>query len=407
MLSIILIVLYISLALRVSIYFAAPHMAEEVCRLFPGEAYMAEHASNQCIRKKELTRMVWTVAILVFATMTGVVLILRNVQDSFAMKVPDELKTPRVVTSMLGLKKEVYLSDQRLGRITDIVFNKDRAVFAGDGGALIRESGAERFVGFERGQDDINFIRIDKADAFGFMNRGSWAHDARLMDIEGRVLWRYGGSSGVDDMASGDVDGDGYPEYVVGFNGGGGIHLLDQHGRKIWQFDDGNVWHVEIGDIFGDGHNYIVHSNAGGEVTVRDISGKVISSAKPSAYFSSFSLIRWPDAAGSARLLYAEDNRIWILDARGTVLAKFTAPGSGSLGEARGAVLEYNKGKVLGTVIDYKNWKRTLLFIHDGNGNILYREILPESCKSIVIIPGEEKGFLIGGEGRIIKYSLD
>jgi hypothetical protein len=67
------------------------------------------------------------------------------------------------------------------------------------------------------------------------------------MDATGKPLWSYGaGSNGVDDMVAGDLNGDGLLQFAVGFNGGGGIHLLNSQGKKLWEFPDGNVWHVEI-----------------------------------------------------------------------------------------------------------------------------------------------------------------
>ena len=55
----------------------------------------------------------------------------------------------------------------------------------------------------------------------------------------------------VDDTAAGDVDGDGRLEFVVGFNGGGGVRLLDSTEKMRWRKPDGNVWHVEIADLKG------------------------------------------------------------------------------------------------------------------------------------------------------------
>ncbi len=71
-------------------------------------------------------------------------------------------------------------------------------------------------------------------------------------------------------------------------------------GLLQWQQPDGNVWHVEIVDTKGDGNLQIVHSNAGGQITIRDQDGKVLRQSKPGNYFSSFSVCRWPTAKDSA-----------------------------------------------------------------------------------------------------------
>jgi len=39
----------------------------------------------------------------------------------------------------------------------------------------------------------------------------------------------------MDDMAAGDLDGDGVPEFVAGYNGGGGVRLFDASGKSRWR----------------------------------------------------------------------------------------------------------------------------------------------------------------------------
>jgi hypothetical protein len=63
---------------------------------------------------------------------------------------------------------------------------------------------------------------------------------------------------------------------VVGFNGAGGLHLLNADGKELWKQDDGNVWHVEIAAVDEKSSKMIVHSNARGQLTLRDASGKIM-----------------------------------------------------------------------------------------------------------------------------------
>ena len=88
--------------------------------------------------------------------------------------------------------------------------------------------------------------RISLPDAFGRMEIGAHRNGPRLLGYEnwgdsvtvvghdGASPWTYRTSSGVDGAHWGDADGDGNSEMVVGFNGGGGLHLVSDAGKKIW-----------------------------------------------------------------------------------------------------------------------------------------------------------------------------
>lgn len=410
--SVILILALVHLTQRIKIFYLAPHLVQAMAGGF-NETISHDH--HQQLRKKTIKKGLWLFVppLLIFSVCVGIAM--QNPDEAGAtLKMPDELNTPRVVKSLQGMTKKVFLEDKRLGVITDIVFqnisdeNSKMTVLAGTKGALF--TGMElpgKFVPFEKRQDRVNFIQLNSQGAYGFMNRGAWCSDARIMDTAGKQIWSYGaGGNGIDDMVSGDIDGDTLPEFAVGFNGGGGIHLLNNQGKKLWEFPDGNVWHVEMADLNGDGHKFIVHSNAGGQITVRDNQGKIISKHKPEPYFSHFSLIRWPDANGPERLLQVGENAIWILDTNTKVLAKFSASNSGDLGEGKAVLIENGNNHKLATIVDYENWHRSILYLHDVSGELLYQEILPESCPAIAKPPGPDSKLLIGCEGKVIEYRI-
>src|SRR5437879_5169526 len=110
---------------------------------------------------------------------------------------------------------------------------------------------------------------------------------------EGLNLPWWGMKGGVDDSTVAEVGPDGKSTVVVGFNGGGGLVLVNSKGKKIWEKPESNVWHVETLDIKRDGHREILNTNAGGQLLVRNATGEVIAQYLPGYYVSHFSLTRW------------------------------------------------------------------------------------------------------------------
>lgn len=142
----------------------------------------------------------------------------------------------------------------------------------------------------------------------GYLTRDeSWAVPATLSDKEGQVRWRSKSWPGIDDSVSGDVNGDGKLSVVIGFNGGGGLLLLDGQGKELWKKEESNVWHVETLDTNGDGREEILHSNAKGELLVRNGNGDVIARYLPNFYFRIL-----PSRAGEkkhGRLIFSSQSR--------------------------------------------------------------------------------------------------
>jgi hypothetical protein len=332
------------------------------------------------------------------------------------LEMPAALKTSGVRVGKGFLKQDVFLSNPGLGKVTDIVWGEldpkpgpelgiagtDGAVFAG------KNAGVKSSVNYGGNFDRVSIIDVEGDGVCEFINSGSWISKAALVNHDGAVVWRYGGSSGVDDMAAGDVDADGIKEFAVGFNGGGGVDLVGKDGKKRWNKSDGNVWHVEMVDTDHDGRDEIVHSNAGGEITIRDSMGDIVLSARPGPYFSSFSLVRFPTRTSPLYLLQAEDDYTWLFDLEGKTFCKLPAPGCGDLGDAFGTPVVLRKGKPhLAVLVEFNNWNKSILYVYDPGGKLVYQEVIPEDCAAIAALALDDSGteaLLIGAPGKVLKY---
>lgn len=246
------------------------------------------------------------------------------------------------------------------------------------------------------------------------MNRGGDRQQVGLFDSAGLERWRYG--LGLEptphDMAGGDLDGDGRPEFVVGMSGENGLLLLDAAGKEKWKQPESQVWRVEILDLDGDGKTEIVHTNADGKVRIRDANGKLMREITYNTYVIVFSLCRWPDANGGWGLLNNNKQEgIQLMDFSGNVVSKFFPPVKGlrvfgtpvrlsAAGKPHFALL----------VCDGVPRHDTRLYLYDAKGEMVFERKFLTPQATLLSVPDDTLGtekLLVGeSEGAVWQIRL-
>ena len=332
---------------------------------------------------------------------------------------------PRVITGGALFQKTTFYAGEDLGEIAQILVGwpADREgaalTIVGNRGAhyLGARGEMKKQIRFSESVEcPIEVARIDPSGDYGFLTRHeSWAVDAILFDKQGQKRWSYpaGFLKGIDDSVAGDVTGNGKLEVVIGFNGRGGLALVDGEGKKVWQKAEWNVWHVEILDTKGDGRKEILHTNARGQLLVRSASGEIIAHYLPDHYVSDFSLTRWSSELQASHILIPSPISvdgcckpvILVLDAEGHTVAHLDAPLSDLMHRTRGTPVRYAKEEEYYAVLQ-NDFVRSVLFLFDSREQIAYQEVIRDSCLGIATLPGKlGDRLLIGCSGKVWEYS--
>jgi len=338
---------------------------------------------------------------------------------------PGDIGPPGVVKGAGLLTQSIYFSDPRLGSVTDIALGRldptsgvALGVAGVNGAAFLDATGnVKSTVKFSTAFRRINFVDVEGDGVCEFMERGSWGSNAALLNHAGKVLWTYGGKQpGVDDMAAGDLDGDGLLEFAVGFGRDGGLHLVGRDGKARWQRPDNQIWHIEIMDVNGDGRPEIVHSNGQAQLVIRDETGSVISQVRPHPsagslplVFMHFSVCHYPSATSPRLVLTPGANVLSLCDTTGKTVAELSAPKAGMLSAARGVPvkLQPNAPAYFAAAVTFMPGDRSLLFLYDTNNALVYQEVLPETCQTLAALPLGKTGaeaLLVGGEAKVWEY---
>jgi|AGTN01.3.fsa_nt_gi hypothetical protein len=340
-------------------------------------------------------------------------------------KCPPYLEKAGVHTQTLPLKKEQLVASGKFGDVTDICVNGDSIVLAGteSGAYLTREGAIQSAIKYDNPVSDVSLIPPHKdSDRFRFLSRGGWTTPPCLFDANGKTIWKGKDKSGVDDTAYGVLPDNLLGRFVVGYNGGDGVSLLDEGGKELWTQPDGNVWHVEITSPKNLADARIVHSNASGVLTIRDGQGKVLKRKNLPFYFSHFSLCRYPQRADDQYVLSVEDGKLWLVNLKTGGVTDRKLPVNYRFADSHATLVRLKAGEpdYLAAIIAWTHIQRSMLCVFDSSGKLVYEEVLPEICKSIQVMPTVAKldadgkstpaeksapeVLLVGGSGKVWRY---
>lgn len=167
------------------------------------------------------------------------------------------------------------------GRWNGVVFDKDKGViFAlgvfGNCAELDVAGKTQRSLNLGKGYAmTLRLARSRGESGNKLLAFHTWSTDLRAYDLDGNHLWSYPRATGIDDVWAADLNGDNAEEVIVGYNGGGGVHVLNGEGQLLWKTTAvGNVWHVCAGDVRGTGQRQVVTTSAAGMVHVFGSKGK-------------------------------------------------------------------------------------------------------------------------------------
>lgn len=333
---------------------------------------------------------------------------------------------PRIVKGDGDFERHTFHTGQGLGHVSQIRAGwpadregADIAVIGSQGADFVDSTGqTEKQVRFKVEQRcPVAVARIDSTGNYGYLTRDeSWAVPVTLFDKEGNVSWRSEGTwQGVNDSAPGDLYGDGKLSVVIGFNGRGGLALFDGQGKRLWKKEESNVWHVELLDTTGDGHEEILHSNGKGQLLVRNENGDVTAEYLPGVNVSQFALTRWGEEARPSHILvpisvFREGcckPEFLILDAHGKRVTEIESPLGNLFTQASAAPIRFSNGAEYFAVLnsDFSS-DRSMLLLYGKNGQIRYQEILGEYCPGIAAVPKKDgERLLVGCASKVWEYS--
>lgn len=151
----------------------------------------------------------------------------------------------------------------------------------------------------------------------------------------------------------------------------------------------------------------ILHSNAGGQLVLRDATGNVDGHTKPETYVSHFALTAWDDHLTRNDLITAGDGSLYILTMHGQTLARLSAPGTAGVDAVRGTPVRWPSSEMrYAALVRHSMWARAVLYMYDAQQHLIYQEVLDHDCGAL-FAQADSSGnedLLLGCDGSVWKY---
>ena len=272
----------------------------------------------------------------------------------------------------------------------------------------------------------VHPVHTDDAHACRFIAYRHFEH-ASLLNSDGEEIWKKtaddaDGGPYIEGVQSGDIDGDGKPEFAVYYSYTKGIALVDENGNPVWTHPVYSLGHLEMTDVRGNGKDEIIYSNSNNAnlLTVfktLDADGTVVARLEISTASSEFAVIRWPDRERRPNILLTEENRIRIVDMNGNTVVHLDAPGCRTFGKVKAVTVKFHKDEPAYLAVrKILHPDLAVLFVYDTEGNLVFQTAQVRQIPlqpALAAMPANETGgerLLLGaarGYGTIvIEYSL-
>jgi len=338
---------------------------------------------------------------------------------------PDRLREPRVLEDRLGLRKSTFLEYDVGGElVTDIQVGASRewpqarALLTDREGARLVD-GDGRSVKEWRYPSRMRFPTIvepgrDLGDWL-VVDDGPWEEVKAVSSRDG-VLWRRSRSGADSSAVAGRLEPDRNPGFVVWTSDAPGLEVLDERGsvvRKLATPDP--VRDVRILDNGSGGGPSILYSILDRDLVELDPHGRVLARHKPDAPALNYLCpVLWTALAPEPIYIQTYWDTLNLLKPSGERVATLRVPSLQKqlLWVPVRAVAARFRGRpdpYLIVVERLYSHPRSVLQIFDRDGTLLYHEVLEDTYAGLGVMAGpsgEADSFLLGGEGRVLRYSL-
>jgi hypothetical protein len=307
------------------------------------------------------------------------------------------------------LSKSVFATQPQLGEVTSIRMLPNETpsdvtlLVAGTQGAatISRNGNVKSLITFDTRKGKVEPLSTKSAMEFEFVDTGGGWQPVSLISSAGKTLWQTPADAAPDEMAPVDLDGDGLAEFVIGYNGRGGLKAFDRSGAELWSHPASNVFSVKTATM--NGADVIIHTD-GDEIIIRSLVGDKLRTLPLPVY--SFVVDSWGERPA---IITQQETWLRVYDLEGSSVDSLPIMAEGTdLCTTR--IMFLDEGPVYRAVVVSLLASTGLseLYLFDERDTLAYHEVFSGKYPAMAVTRTPEDGrnaLLVGGsEGTVTEY---
>lgn len=308
----------------------------------------------------------------------------------------------------------------RLGSITDLVYaeldsaaGSDIGLASAEGVAILDAAYGQRaFNRIAEYVDTIHFYHCRLDNSYVVFNRTGYGEDseAATFDLSGKQLWKFTGAAEYAQLAVGDLDQDGQPEYAIEYSvddDESTLLILDSQGKERSRLKTASIWGMRIAERVLDGKPALVTIEGGERLVFRSERGHV---ALEQSYPNLDGNLCVVDGYGEPEqqcVLISEPGQLRLVDDTGAAILNLTAPELDYSDLISSALVSFaaDSPPLLAVIAPTMDYEPTCLYLYTLDGTLTYFEVLDGYFASLLALPGDgtQPGRLLAGGENLLR----
>lgn len=150
---------------------------------------------------------------------------------------------------------------------------------------LSPQGSVKKIIKLDNTVHKILSVDLDNDNNADYIVYRKGGRDVVALNSNGGELWKIKIEPGINDIEAGNILGDEYPEIGIGISGLEGVRIIDHEGKIIWRSTGViNALQIGIGNITGDEFKEVAVVSNDGKIYVFNHKGDLINTIKPQIY---------------------------------------------------------------------------------------------------------------------------